>query len=507
MKMYKVLIVDDEPIVREGLEYIIEWEEFGFQVIETAENGKKGLEKIHSFNPDLVITDIRMPGMDGIEMVREARKENLPAKFIVLSGYSDFNYAKEAMSLGMLYYLLKPIEEEELIKALKKIKQQLHEEKKRQKTLKQYKEYEMTAKIKGFLLNQKEFERMGEVLDYHSFRLISCFSNLPQVQRNELEDQMQHFTDVPLYVFTHGTTIYLLVCDANDEQFQRIVDELMNCLRGAKGDRWVALSRKVYSLQQTKFLYQEILELQEKRYLFPEMDVLSSKILEKQLKDNSQAGDGSQTLRERLSEAIKKSNGEDITEVLNLYTDFYRTSGWPVEKIKADLSNLVLYCIEFLERVMEKPVKEQEKNKIISVILSEKSFLKTIEFLKEVFIDFGRFFYESNEKQDIVEEIVRYTKKNYHKELTLTNLAKRFNYSHSYLGKKFRTEMEMGYNTFLDQIRVNQAKRLLENHSLFVYEIAEKVGYSNADYFHKKFKKVTGLSPKQYRINYTEAGK
>ena len=125
--MYKVLIVDDEPIVREGLEFIIDWQDFGFTIVDKAENGRMGLEKINALDPDLVITDVRMPGIDGIEMIRKVRKEGIKTRFIILSGYSDFTYAKDALSLNVLSYLLKPIEEAELIEELLKIKEDLKE--------------------------------------------------------------------------------------------------------------------------------------------------------------------------------------------------------------------------------------------------------------------------------------------------------------------------------------------------------------------------------------------
>ena len=126
--MYSVILVDDEPVVREGLEYIIDWEKEGYSVIGSAGNGLEGLELIKKVKPDLVITDIKMPGLTGLEMVGEAKKINPDLKCIILSGYSDFKYAQDAIALGTLHYLLKPIDENELIQILSRVKIQLEEE-------------------------------------------------------------------------------------------------------------------------------------------------------------------------------------------------------------------------------------------------------------------------------------------------------------------------------------------------------------------------------------------
>ncbi|MDE1549098.1 helix-turn-helix transcriptional regulator [Jeotgalibaca caeni] len=140
----------------------------------------------------------------------------------------------------------------------------------------------------------------------------------------------------------------------------------------------------------------------------------------------------------------------------------------------------------------------------MSIILSEQSLSQTFAFLFEVFRDFARFFDKMFDKRDIVAEMKEYTKKNYHQNLTLQELGKHLNYSHSYLGKKFRAEEKMSYRTYLDHVRIEEAKKLLKGDQYLVYEIAEKVGYSDSDYFYKKFKKITGTSPKSYQKTTTK---
>lgn len=504
--MYKVLIVDDEPIVREGLQYIIDWETYGFTIVGTAENGKIGLEKIFELRPELIITDIKMPGISGIDMVKKARKKIPSSRFIVLSGYSDFTYAQEAMSLGMLFYLLKPIDEEELIRALKQEKEQLDEKKMLQENAEKYKDYTLLSKIKAYILTNEVSEEIQCLAVYDSFRLIGCRYDHKKISQHQIRAIIPEIENLPIFVFNHGNFLYLLVCQADNEKIDQLLEQLQGQLIQLAAPVYLSLSQKISSIDQLQALYQEILELEEKRYLFPVLPILSHDIIKARLEGTDGIRNSREELKNKLTKAIKEGQRNKITEILTQYTVFYQYSDWSVEKMKSDLANLVLYCIEFLESVMEKPVKEQEKSKIISVVFAENSIVKTIEFLNEVFYDFGRFFYETYEKQDIVDEIVRYTKKNYHLDLSLTELAKEFNYSYTYLGKKFRAEKKISYHTYLDNIRIEQAKKLIKSGSYYVYEIAEKVGYSNSDYFHKKFKKIVGISPKRYQKKAQENG-
>ena len=123
--MYKILIVDDEEIEREGMASLIDWERFGMTLVGTAWNGVEGLEKIRSLSPDIVLTDIKMPGMDGIQLICRVREEMPWVEFVVLSGYGEFAYTSKAMEQGIRYYLLKPCDEPQILEVLDKVKAQI----------------------------------------------------------------------------------------------------------------------------------------------------------------------------------------------------------------------------------------------------------------------------------------------------------------------------------------------------------------------------------------------
>lgn len=501
--MYTVLIVDDEPIVREGLEFIIDWNDFGFTIIDNAENGRIGLEKIRSLKPDLVITDIRMPGIDGIEMLKQARAEKNDTHFIILSGYSDFTYAREAMSLDVVSYLLKPIEEAELIEEVLKIKEKLNEKESFMASLTNYREYEVSSKIKKYLLNSNHDNliELKSFLTSDTFLLIGCMYNPETINRYELDNVLPIPNDLRHHKFGHENILYLLISSDLSPDFDDYIQNLTNFIKLNNKNLVLIQSQEVYSVEGLKKAYNQIQQLKEKSFLYPKEYILSPKLL----KSNNEI-DISKHLKKvkvELSKTIEENKRSLISELVFSFLDIYQKSNWTAEKIKADLTGVYLNCVQVYEKYEEVPLSENEKNEVISNLLKSDSLIELLKYLEKKLILLTDSFNQSLDTEDIVSRIKRYTKENFDKELSMTELATYFNYSHSYLGKKFRLDTGKSYYTYLNEIRIEEAKKLLRDSSLYIYEISEKVGFSNTDYFHKKFKENVGESPKQYRDKVT----
>lgn len=138
MDRYKLLIVDDEELEREGMAKFIPWEDYGIELVDTAWNGVEGLEKIRKYHPDIVLTDIMMPGMNGIELIRQAKKEFPEIEFVVLSGYGEYEYTSQAMEEGVRHYILKPCDEEKILKIIDKVKISIKERYEKKEQIAQY---------------------------------------------------------------------------------------------------------------------------------------------------------------------------------------------------------------------------------------------------------------------------------------------------------------------------------------------------------------------------------
>ncbi|MDT8717265.1 response regulator [Clostridium sp. 19966] len=164
--MYKVMIVDDEPFVRQGLISLINWAEYDFQICCESDNGIDALKSAKEYSPDLIITDIRMPEMSGLELIRECEKElKSGCKYIILSGYSEFEYARQAMSYGVVNYILKPIDEDEVKESLARIKKELDEKNQR---LSSFLDYKILAAnvLKKYMNGQADKNKLNKVREF-----------------------------------------------------------------------------------------------------------------------------------------------------------------------------------------------------------------------------------------------------------------------------------------------------------------------------------------------------
>lgn len=188
--MYQVLIVDDESLIRDGLKCITDWEAAGFSICGEAANGEEALKLILADQPDLVLMDIRMPKMHGLEVVKTAREQDFKGKFIILSGYSDFKYAQEAIRYGVEFYLTKPIDEDELSDSLQNIKQALDSENRNQDNLEQLKRkardvilHELITETEGTAESLSKADIVDLELDADVYQVViyENFSRIPEV--------------------------------------------------------------------------------------------------------------------------------------------------------------------------------------------------------------------------------------------------------------------------------------------------------------------------------------
>ena len=175
--MYKVMLADDENLILQGLENIIEWEELGLEIVNKASNGQEAIDKFKENPVDIVVTDINMPQVTGLELLKELKKINSDVKFIILSGYDDFSYAKKAIELGVENYMLKPIDEEELEKTLKNTINKIKQEKEENKS--SLGKHNILIKLIKGKLDQGEIEENKECfyMNLNSERYSLCILN------------------------------------------------------------------------------------------------------------------------------------------------------------------------------------------------------------------------------------------------------------------------------------------------------------------------------------------
>lgn len=511
--MYTILIADDEPIIRQGLKCIIDWGKKGFSIAGESSNGEDALRFILTNNPDVVLLDIRMPKLSGLEVVKQARQNGYKGKVIILSGYSDFNYAKEAISYGVQYYLTKPIDENELMQIVSDTADILAEEKQKQQMVGNYIE-----KAKEIILK----ELLHGTFDLNKFNLDDFHMDAP-IYQVVIYEKYSHKEQDASYSFSellrvtnnknnsfetvslNEKQIIILKGDYAQTRFQDFLSRYHQEMKPQKGSPldsiFIAYGRCVDTLEQIHLSFEDATLLLERRFFcakkqhtlgFEELTNLSCEAFE--LTDAVR-----ESYSNTLVNYIQAFNRNLVAETLSeLQMRLYRSNNEPAQ-IKLFLTDLYLIMKEKIYHLYNKSHIPFLSNGTIIDTIQEKHYLYEIIHLFQEQCEMIIHSIGDTSRDNIIDSIMHYIKHNYMENLKLETIAPLFGYNSSYLGKIFNKKVGVSFNSYVDSIRIEESKKLLEHESLKVYEIAERVGYQNVDYFHMKFKKHTNMSPAEYR--------
>lgn len=508
-----VLIADDEKIVLEGLKYIIDWNALGFTICQTALDGQDALDKILSLNPDLVLIDIRMPKRNGVEVVQAAVEHGYTGKFIILSGVTDFKLAQTAMRYGVDFYLTKPLDEEELEQAVRSVRESIRTTEKNQTFYEQYRDKAKQSILHDIMTNTCDYKKL-DLDDLH------LYANIYQVisYENYNQDyfyQTWNFADLMRVTNQDGNTfdliqmgerrVILLKGDFAISRFENLLRHYqITPQKGSPFDSvFLAYGQKVSRIRDIHLSYEDICRLEGRRFFCQEnqhvigweelysVDSSSPKLL------SSSAA----SYADRICRYIQSSSQTLISETLKELTDLLMHSDEDITTIKHFLIDIyILVKQKIIQLYPNIDIPFLANASAIDLIERKYYLYEIITFLAEQFdMQMHSVGYSSGE--NVMDEVLHYIHHNYRDNLKLETIAPLFGYSSSYLGKVFNKKMGVNFNSYVNQVRIKEAKKLLEQDTLKVYEIAEQVGYSNVDYFHKKFKKYTGTSPAEYRKN------
>jgi two-component system, response regulator YesN len=499
--MLNVLIIDDEPNVRLGLRKIVPWEENGFQVCGEGQDADDGFEKIMTLSPDIVLIDIKLPGKLGTDVIKEAREAGFTGKFIIVSGYSNFEYAKAGIKYGVKSYILKPVDEDELMDLLLDLKKEIENEKlwKKEKKIVQY------SKLQNFILDENDdgLEEDNQIKDeyskYESFRiaLISeVDSHEKKIKFEEMvKEHLKRYGDVDVIKIDMG--ILILFKDFNGKRINSIAGELKSKLdRNLHENIFITLGCEVKSIPKIKQSYKEAKNLLIKRFLFLEKGIISEDDIEKI--DCSKSLDFD-TIVEKIYSYVEISDVEKIISEFRDFENLVIQKNYLEEQIKVMCIKIFLDLKQKLNsdyNADEITIKTNEE--IIENIYSQISLKHLIEYLIENFNNITNQI-GGTSSENIIKRVINYMNTNYYRDLKLETLSEIFSYNSAYLGKLFKSNVGENFNTYLDKIRIEKAKYLLVEEKLKVYQVCEKVGYKNIDYFHSKFKKYVGISPLNYK--------
>ncbi len=506
-----VFIADDEQLVLEGLKQIIDWESVGFSICGSAINGQETLDKILVLKPDLVLLDIRMPKMNGIEVIKAAIESGFDGKFIILSGLSDFKLAQTAMRYGVDFYLTKPIDEIELEQSVCEIRDIINEERKNSLSYSNYREKAKENIIREILLNTCDFNSLNinelhlnaniyQVIIYSSYNQNTLHTawNFSDLMR--ISNQDNNTYDM-LTIKQHN--IILLKGDFAIARFRNLLEHYkIKPQKDSPFDQiFIIYGRQVSDVQDIHLSYKDVCQLNERRFFcIKDQHILGYSELKMHLNSTHLfTQDLAPKYAETFSNYIQSHNPTLISNTLNELSDYLNNCVAEIIDIKHFLIDIYILVKQKIMQIFPQTNLPLLANTSIIIMIEEKYYLyEIIDFLAEQFeMWMHSVGYSSGE--NVLDEVLHYIKHNYQENLKLETLAPLFGYNSSYLGRLFTKKLNVNFNAYLDKVRIDKAKELLDDGSLKVYEISERVGYSNVDYFHRKFKKYEGTSPAEYR--------
>lgn len=536
--MIKIFLVEDEIAIRKGIKNSIDWEKEGYEFVGEAGDGELAYPMILKMKPDILITDIKMPFMDGLQLSKLVRKELPATKILILSGYDEFEYAKEAIKLQVAEYLLKPISSAKLLDVLAQVKEVIRQEQEEKELIKKYREdmKENRELEKERFLNQiitqnlslAQILETGESLGmdlsaplYNILLLKITENGGKQETYAEIESALDTLSGV--FSFRRGVDEWLFLLTADDaEKMERRIESCRKTVRqitektdppveyfGALGNPVERLREIKNSLKEAekKFAFQylkkwnQILEI-------PVRDVGSSENPQTEKNENEELLISSVQVDKLNHKIIENFIHTGLRrEVSNFVDDYFMSLG---EKSVQSLMfrqyvamDFYLAAVAFLERLgfsskelVERCGDLKEMEQVIQTIEQTKEYIKkvldaTLECRESV---------SRKRYSDLLKEAVSYIEHHYEEEdISLNQVAASVNISPSHFSTIFSKEMGETFIEYLTNVRMERAKQLLRSSTMKTAEIAYAVGYKDAHYFSYLFKKVQKCTPREFR--------
>jgi len=537
--VYKILIVDDEQEVRQGIISKTKWNEFSFELIGEASNGQEALEIMEKQIPDIVITDISMPLMDGLELSKEIKEQYPIVKTIILTGFEDFTFAQKAIKYGVEDYLSKPIHPNEMNSLLSKLKKILDDEMKEKEDVKKLqKHYEKSLPIlkERFLfslihkpLNYDEIVSGIKLYNvnilYSNFTISVSKIDVGSITKKEMAIELRNIAILRItkkiikekncgeVFFYNNLLIIIFSIDSKEKAIIRnkVISFLEEIHQNIKHFLKIALSTGLGYIQNSINLlpssFASAKTALEYRLLLGGSKVIFIEDVEPDLDISLNFDEEKES---KLLNAIKFETENNIKQVvMDILKHDKRTS----ISIK-DYQLYFLQIVSFLIRQanvlqIDSSLLLQEVSDLFSKIITFATMEQVINWLINICLEFK---IELDRKRVSSTQLYINKAKNYinekfnDHELSIQKLADILYISPSYLGMIFKKEAKITFLQYLIKIRLKKAKLFLENPTYSISDVANKVGYPDISYFSYFFKKNIGISPREYKKKYMKEG-
>lgn len=535
--MLNLLLVDDEPLVLQTLHNAVDWTGFGIKIVGEARDGEEAYELCQTLKPDILLTDIRMPKMDGLELALKLTEEGSKIKTIIISGVQDFNYAKTAMELKADGYILKPIQIEELKAALQKVINNITIERDKENILNDLRrrindslpalrDKFLASLIQGHLLSPVAID---ERLKYYNIPFpadgLTVIAALEIDNFQKLNTELS-IKDMQLTVFAIDNVIrelveinqagLFLILQENsfaiifhekcieDNRVLTICDEIIETLGNYLNiSVSIGIGSVAEDITELKKSYNDALKALQYKFYTGKRSVIDISDIEDS-GANEEPDIDFNNWQEPLSLSIQAGNVDTVNEILTqVFDTLNRNNTISVSEVKAFYSE---FLRSFCKQLKNTPLANDpayQLSYLLEKILQQETIQDLSNYVRELFLGITKFFGDKQllKNSHIVKKVISYIAGHYMEEgLNVKQLSEEVAFlTPNYLSRVFKQITGQTLIEYITNTRINIAKELLQQPDLKIYEICEMVGYSNPKYFTKVFKKTTGIFPTQYR--------
>jgi len=526
MCMYKVMIVDDEMLVRIGVKALIDWQELGFEIIAEASNGLSAFEKYVALKPDVVITDIKMPKQDGLWLTKKIKEHNPDTEIILLTCYDDFSYAKEAIKLKVSDYILKAeMEEEELKGILLEKKKKLDETigknivngndkfllKKQQESLlglilsskqsidvikKEFEKANLEWNTRSYCFLQFDFGASFKNEKNSDVQIANIITACFELIINKFKDE-----DVEIFYkqFGKSITCFVMANNLNELKLKRWISYLHSSIRQYFNIGFKSANSPIKdTIEEARGYLDWIFEASDYIFYLSDGEHLTKETMQR--RSDVQFINDSSVVKE-FCEYIEEANNEAIirkVKQIEKMIDEYRGNSLEAKLELSHMINDIFKRFDILFQddkdvfaFQKKLMDAQELREAIEIIIA---------FVNNVMEE------NANSRLDntdlLIKKAVQYIEDNYSNKISLDDIAGHVGISKYYFSVLFKKEKEITFSNYLNSVRIDKAKQLLKNPQVTVSAVAYELGFNDPQYFSKTFKKYAGMTVTEYRSRY-----
>lgn len=499
----KVVIVEDEPNTRNGIKKIIE-KYTSHEVVAGESDGEAGLETILSLKPDLVITDINMPKMDGLTMIKKIREAGATTAAILLTGYSEFEYAQRAIQLSVVEYLLKPLNVEDIIEVLGTVEKKISKNKVEKVSAEQLLFSILTGNGNDQEIVQRQF---AERIRNQKAQIISMFliqsESILEDSKNQmaeiLKDALDQICLTGFFVFKlpDEKQILVMISDGQNPKYLKTIFKTRILKELKKIGEFLISYGELDSPLSLKDTLRQMKEYLAYTFVFKDSCIIDRELVESL---SFQRVEYPEHLERGMKRDIKNGNQDGIRRNARKFVETVIESREEPKVIKNHAVRFLMASLNTARDLM----KSKDLEAMYQYLLNDmmKSSIREIflnNYWKMIDMIAGDRETDALTGNGMILNVIVFIRQNYDKEISLSDAADLVGITPEYLSKLFTREMGINFSAFLGEFRVSIAKKLLATGNYKIHEVAEMVGYKDTKYFNKVFRSIMGVTPSDYR--------